>query len=83
MRAGSSPALGTKFKEFALNTKKVEDNTGVHTNEYQDILSTEDCFFEVEHPDPAKRTWYYDGWGIKRKKTPEMTAATYSALLHL
>ena len=24
--------------------KKVEDNTGVTQNEYQDILSTEDCF---------------------------------------
>lgn len=24
--------------------KKVEDNTGVDKNEYQDILSTEDCF---------------------------------------
>jgi hypothetical protein len=27
-----------------FNKEKVEDNTGVGTNEYQDILSTEDCF---------------------------------------
>ena len=46
---------------------KLEDNTGIYKNEYQDILATEDCW-DVEDPDPAKRTWYYDGWGIKRRK---------------
>jgi hypothetical protein len=28
--------------------KKVEDNTGTDKNEYQDILSTEDCFDDSE-----------------------------------
>ena len=52
---------------------KAEDNTGITKNEYQDILATEDCWeFDVEDPDPAKRTWYYDGWGIKRKKPADM-----------
>lgn len=37
-------------------------------NEYYDVLTTEDCF-DVEDPDPAKRTWYYDNWGVKRKKS--------------
>ena len=43
------------------------DNTGVQKNEYYDIISTEDCF-EVEDPDPDKRSWYYDEYGVKRKK---------------
>jgi len=60
--------LGTKFKEFSVDPK-AEDNTGILKNEYQDILATEDCFtFDVESPDPAERTWYYDSWGIKRRK---------------
>ena len=44
-----------------------DDNTGVQKNEYYDIISTEDCF-DVEDPDPEKRTWYYDNMGVKRKK---------------
>jgi hypothetical protein len=28
--------------------KKKEDNTGVTKNEYQDVLSTEDCFDEAD-----------------------------------
>ena len=44
-----------------------DDNTGVQKNEYYDIISTEDCF-EVQDPDPDKRSWYYDSHGIKRKK---------------
>lgn len=47
--------------------KKVEDNTGVQKNEYYDIITTEESF-EVEDPDPDKRSWYYDEYGIKRKK---------------
>ena len=30
--------------EAIFGKKKKEDNTGVTKNEYQDILSTEDCF---------------------------------------
>jgi len=41
------------------NKKKIEDNTDVQKNEYYDIISTEDCF-DVEDPDPDKRSWYYD-----------------------
>jgi hypothetical protein len=38
--------------EYELNkstgeVQKVEDNTGVTKNEYQDVLSTEDCFDEA------------------------------------
>jgi len=36
-------------------------------NEYYDVLTTEDCF-DVEDPDPDKRSWYYDNYGVKRKK---------------
>jgi len=39
--------------EFELNkstgeVQRVEDNTGTDKNEYQDILSTEDCFDDSE-----------------------------------
>jgi hypothetical protein len=39
--------------EFELNkstgeVQRVEDNTGIDKNEYQDILSTEDCFDDSE-----------------------------------
>jgi hypothetical protein len=39
--------------EYELNkstgeVQKVEDNTGVTKNEFQDILSTEDCFDEAD-----------------------------------
>jgi hypothetical protein len=39
--------------EYELNkstgeVQKVEDNTGVRKNEYQDVLSTEDCFDEAD-----------------------------------
>ena len=39
--------------EYELNkstgeVQKVEDNTGVTKNEYQDVLSTEDCFDEAD-----------------------------------
>jgi len=39
--------------EYELNkstgeVQKVEDNTGVTKNEFQDILSTEDCFDETD-----------------------------------
>lgn len=55
-----------------MKIKQVEDNTGITKAEYYDILTTEDCF-EVEDPDPAKRTWYYDGWGIRRRKNEHQT----------
>ena len=44
-----------------------DDNTGVQKNEYYDIMSTEDCFI-VNSPDPDERDWYYDEYGVKRKK---------------
>jgi len=39
--------------EYELNkstgeVQKVEDNTGVTKNEFQDVLSTEDCFDEAD-----------------------------------
>jgi hypothetical protein len=34
--------------EAIFGKKKKEDNTGVSQNEYQDILSTEDCFDNKE-----------------------------------
>jgi hypothetical protein len=39
--------------EYELNkstgeVQKVDDNTGVTKNEFQDILSTEDCFDEAD-----------------------------------
>ena len=56
------------FARLAAETKaRLEDNTGVDKNEYPNILSTEDCF-DVESPDPAERSWYYDSHGVKRKK---------------
>ena len=42
-------------------------NRDILKNEYYDVLTTEDCF-DVEDPDPDKRSWYYDEYGIKRKK---------------
>ena len=62
----SAPALKESTMENK-NKKKIEDNTDVQKNEYYDIIATEDCF-EVEDPDPDKRSWYYDSYGIKRKK---------------
>lgn len=47
---GSSPRpFSVDQKTYESNwdrifSRKVEDNTGVDKNEYQDILSTEDCF---------------------------------------
>ena len=70
---GSAPRpFSVDQEKFASNWdaifgKKKDDNTGVQKNEYYDIISTEDCF-EVEDPDPDKRSWYYDSHGIKRKK---------------
>jgi hypothetical protein len=56
------------FARLAAETKaRLEGNTGVDKNEYQDVLVTEDCF-DVESPDPAERSWYYDSHGTKRKK---------------
>ena len=81
--AGSIPAISTKGVEMNNRKKREEalqrmveeseklglydDNTGVQKNEYYDIISTEDCF-DVEDPDPDKRSWYYDNYGVKRKK---------------
>jgi hypothetical protein len=46
---GSKPRpFSVPTEEFAKSWdrifKKEEDNTGITKNEYQDILSTEDCF---------------------------------------
>lgn len=55
------------FARLAAETKaRLEDNTG-NKDEYYDVLSTEDCF-DVESPDPAERSWYYDNHGVRRKK---------------
>jgi hypothetical protein len=51
-----------------MHKKEFIDNTDINKAEYYNILTTENSF-EVEDPDPAKRTWYYDAWGIKRKKS--------------
>lgn len=72
---GSSPRpFSVDQNTFASNwdaifgkKKVIEDNTGVQKNEYCDIISTEECF-DVEDPDPDKRSWYYDNYGVKRKK---------------
>ena len=52
---GSAPRPYSVDKETFDNNwnnifgkKKVEDNTGVAQNEYQDILSTEDCILGKE-----------------------------------
>ncbi len=51
---GSKPRPFSVDKETFDNNfdrifgKKKEDNTGVTKNEFQDILSTEDCFDETD-----------------------------------
>lgn len=51
---GSKPRPFSVDKETFDNNfdkifgKKKEDNTGVTQNEFQDILSTEDCFDEAD-----------------------------------
>jgi len=52
---GSAPRPYSVDKETFDNNwnkifgkKKVEDNTGVTQNEYQDILSTEDCMIDTK-----------------------------------
>lgn len=35
--------------EQIFGRKKKVDNTGISKNEYQDILSTEDCFFKDDN----------------------------------
>ena len=34
--------------DLIFRKKKVEDNTGTDKNEYQDVLSTEDCLMQNE-----------------------------------
>jgi hypothetical protein len=31
-------------------------------------MSVQNGGFDIEDLDPAKRSWYYDGYGVKRKK---------------
>jgi hypothetical protein len=64
---------GSKPRPLSVDRETYESNweaifkKDILKNEYYDILSTEDCF-EVEDPDPDKRSWYYDEYGVKRKK---------------
>jgi hypothetical protein len=54
------------FARLAAETKaRLEGHSD--KNEYYDVLSTEDCF-DVESPDPAERSWYYDNHGVRRNK---------------
>ena len=64
------------FAKLAAETKaRMENNTGTNKDEYQDVLKTEECF-DVEDPDPDKRSWFYDNHGVKRKKDEVKIKAT-------
>ena len=64
---------GSKPRPLSVDRETYDSNweaifkRDVLKNEYYDILTTEDCF-DVEDPDPDKRSWYYDEYGVKRKK---------------
>lgn len=63
------------FARLAAETKeRMENNTGTK-DEYQDVLKTEDCF-DLESLDPDERSWYYDDFGVKRKKPEVKIKAT-------
>jgi hypothetical protein len=48
--------------------KKKEDNTGVTKNEYQDILSTEDCIDDLEKYKLEAQELWNDSCTSHRKK---------------
>ena len=59
--------------EYELNkstgeVQKVDDNTGITKNEYQDILSTEDCFDDIEHYKLQAQELWNDSCTSHRKK---------------
>ena len=64
---------GSKPRPLSVDRETYDSNweaifkRDILKNEYYDILTTEDCF-DVEDPDPDKRSWYYDNYGLKRKK---------------
>lgn len=64
---------GSKPRPLSVDRETYDSNweaifkRDILKNEYYDILTTEDCF-DVEDPDPDKRSWYYDNYGVKRKK---------------
>ena len=64
---------GSKPRPLSVDRETYDSNweaifkRDILKNEYYDVLTTEDCF-DVEDPDPDKRSWYYDNYGVKRKK---------------
>ena len=64
---------GSKPRPLSVDRETYDSNweaifkRDILKNEYYDVLTTEDCF-DVEDPDPDKRSWYYDNYGLKRKK---------------
>ena len=54
------------FGESKLERKKREEALQKMVEENERLGLYDD--FDVEDPDPDKRTWYYDNMGVKRKK---------------
>ena len=54
------------FGESKLERKKREEALQKMVEESERLGLYDD--FDVEDPDPDKRSWYYDDYGIKRKK---------------
>jgi len=70
---GSKPRPFSVDKEtFDNNFDKIfgkkEDNTGVTKNEYQDVLSTEDCFDDIEQYKLQAQELWNDSCTSQRKK---------------
>ena len=71
---GSKPRPFSVDKETFDNNfdrifgKKKEDNTGVTKNEYQDILSTEDCIDDLEQYKLEAQQLWNDSCTSHRKK---------------
>jgi hypothetical protein len=70
---GSKPRPFSVDKEtFDNNFDKIfgkkEDNTGVTQNEYQDVLSTEDCFDDIEQYKLQAQELWNDSCTSQRKK---------------
>jgi hypothetical protein len=50
---------------------QTKDSSEAYRNNYDLIFRKKETAqenFDVESPDPAERSWYYDSHGIKRKK---------------
>jgi hypothetical protein len=54
--------------DLIFNKKKKEDNTGVTKNDYQDILSTEDCIDDLEKYKLEAQKLWNDSCTSQRKK---------------